>query len=669
MKEEKEEREVTQGEQLDKHSANSALKEGEIQNSKKEKKRNKKQKDSKKQTDDADKNYKKYIKYVVAGVILFILIMTTASFAYNNSTVAKFEKFIIHNQVEGVTYKESSNTLVYTLKPKARKAEVKKAEKVSHLTALRRNTGLYEVRIMKDYFTLNKDIYHTIQKNHVNFDVKTGTSVLSLVLRMVYIGFLLIIAISVLVSLKGMFGDIDLEKADTDGLTFDDVGGLSEVKKELNRLIYYLNNRDKVSDYVDKIPKGVLFEGAPGNGKTLLAKVIASVSNTPFFYVSAAEVEGSFVGEGSKRVKSIFKKLRKEIEKSGSAILFLDELDAVGMKRESRSVAETSQTLNQLLTELDGFKEEDNLLVIGATNLVSKLDSALIRSGRFDRIIKIPNPNEHDRKEIMNIYIEKKKDKFDDTVFRSDFVDVLSIQTEGFSSSDLSRLVSDALLMAFEEDCKVTNKHLRNAYLQIVMGLPSTEPIDEEKRKIVAYHESGHAIVTMLTSSLGYAAVAYGTIRPYGEFGGHISYIEPRRTLRKKSDYLNNVRVLLAGRAVENILLNGDYTDGAYNDLQKVRELLVTYVSKVGMSDNHKNYFNDVSSIFGEVSLPISNPVVDTEVNRLVAELSAEVDKMVADNFEEIKFLAEYLLEHTDIEREDIIRLYSEKYPKKEGII
>lgn len=599
----------------------------------------------------------KVLSYVLLGLVLIIAFSKAASLTTSPSTTKEFEKHILKNEVKKVNYIESAKTIKYTLKKDAQKAAEKKVKDKGFSKRTQVASGDFTVSVMNEYFTVNKTVYDTMKKNKVDFKVSKPSSVGNTIFRLVYFLFLLAIIFTAVTSIRSFKKGIDLEEADTKGLTFDDVAGLEEVKKEIKRVIHYLKNRDELAEYVDSIPKGILFEGAPGNGKTLLAKVIASEANAPFFYVSASEIEGSFVAEGARKVRNMFKEIRKVIENKGSAILFLDEIDSIGLKRENRSVAETSQTLNQLLTELDGFSESDNLLVIGATNLVANLDSALIRSGRFDRIIKIPNPGEKDRKKILDLYIEKKKDKFDSGVFESDFVEVLSVQTSGMSSSDLSRLVSDALLMALDEETKVTNAHLRNAYLQIVMGLPNSEQPDPVSRKIVAYHEAGHAIVSMLTSDLGYGAVAYGTIRPYGQFGGHISYIQNRSILSRRSEYLNRVKVLLAGRAVENIILSGDYTDGAANDLMQVRSTLNSYVAKLGMSETFINVSTDTKE---------NSELIEAEVNRLVKELTKEVDNLVSSNFSEIESFAAYLLEHQDIEREDIVRLYSEKYPKKE---
>lgn len=577
-------------------------------------------------------------KKILIAIAVLLTVGVIAGVVFNTVTIksgsmAKFERLVDQHKIKGVVVEENLGRITY---------ETKDAR--------------YRTAILRNYFEINPDVLAQLNDDKAKVVVKAGQSAMATAQSV----FSMLLVIALLLYLGKFLGGMSKVKLDyitDEKARFTDIGGMENVKKELNTLVAYMKSPDGLKEYVDKIPKGILFEGEPGNGKTLLARVLAGESNTPFFYISAADIEGSFVGQGASRVGAIFKDVKEAAAKHGKAILFLDELDAIGMNRSKRTVSETNQTLNKVLTELDGFTPNENILVIGATNLADSLDPALVRSGRFDRVIKIPSPSKKDRKLILELYLEKKRDKVEPIVWEIDYLEVLANQTQGFSSADLARLVNDALLMAFEDRSNVTILHLRESFLRVVMGLPSDESIHPEDDRIVAYHEAAHAVIGMVTSSLGARSIAYGTIKPYGQAAGHVSYVDESRMLMSKKMLENRVYCLLAGRAIEDSLLGGDFTSGASNDLMKVNQLLHRYVTEFGMSRTKPNFYADAN--FGDTKADW----IQEDVQELRERMYARTVNMVNDYREDIDLLANYLLEKREIDQDEILELFGEKYP------
>lgn len=582
-----------------------------------------------------NRNLKRFL-ILISSVFLVLTLygIVKESITVKKGDINKFEELVQEKKIKSIIVYEDVNKLRYTTN----------------------KDKIYETKILRNYFQIKPELLETINKNEVELKVSKSINAMATIMNIIYLAVFIIIFMYLYKMMVGM-SKVKLDSISNEKTKFEDIGGLDNVKKELRTLIAYLKDPDKLREYVDKIPKGILFEGDPGNGKTLLARVIAGESDTPFFYISGADIEGSFVAQGAGRVASIFKEVKKSALENGKAILFIDELDSIGIKREKRTVSETNQTLNKILTELDGFNENENILVIGATNLASHLDSALVRSGRFDRIIKIPMPSYTDRKKILELYLNKKLNILDEKVLELNYLDVLSKQTEGFSGADLERLVNDSALLAFEEGGNITIKLLRESYLRIVMGLPSDNELSEEDEKIIAYHEAAHAIVSMSTSSLGVRAVSYGTIKPYGNSGGHVSIVDNSSFLTKKSDMYNIVKQLLAGRAVEDKILKGDYTSGASNDLMKVNKIIYTYIVKYGMSSENENLFVDQD--YGD----LKSEWIQDEVKKIRETIYKETQEEVDSNFKNIELLAEYLLINKEIDQHEIIEMFEEYYP------
>lgn len=583
----------------------------------------------------------KKIRNIIIGAVALLLLLVTTTAIINNVIVkdgnlVSFEKLVKEDKIKSVVVKETLNELNYTTN----------------------KNKIYSMRILRNYFEINPEILNELKKNKVDLKITSGVHAGNLISQLISLLILAVILFFFINMFSGM-NKVNLENIQKEVTKFDDVGGLDNVKKELKTLVAYLKDPEALRTYVDKIPKGILFEGDPGNGKTLLARVIAGESDSPFFYISGADIEGSFVAQGAGRVGNIFKQVKKAAAEHGKAILFIDELDSIGTKREKRTVVETGQTINKILTELDGFTKNENILVIGATNLASQLDNALVRSGRFDRIIKIPMPGLGDRKKILDLYLSKKIDILDPVLKEINYVDTLAKQTDGFSGADLERLVNDSALMAFENKGLIDIKCLRESFLRIVMGLPNDAEVTEEEEKIVAYHESAHAVIAMATSEIGVGAISYGTIKPYGQAGGHVSIISENSFLYKKSDFYRIIKQLLAGRAVEDKLLDGDYTSGASNDLMKVNQLIHKYIIECGMSPDNENLYIDPNLT------DVKSDWIQEEVKKLRDKLYNETKIAIEENYNEIVKLADYLLEHKEIDQDKLIELFGERYPNK----
>lgn len=518
----------------------------------------------------------------------------------------------------------------------------------------------HKVKVSRYFYEGNKDLLDKLTEEGVNVVFKEKMNLGGLgssLFTLVFLAFM----IYILYNLVGGFGKVDLDYIESENTKFKDMAGYDNVKSELKDLIEYLKNPEKVKKYTDNIPRGILFEGDPGNGKTLLGRVIAGESETPFFYISGSDIEGKFVSQGSSKVGEIFKKVRETISKEGKAILFIDELDTVGMDRTKRTVTETNQTINKLLTELDGFKKSDNLLVIGATNLVEHLDKALVRPGRFDRVIKINMPTRKDRVEILNLYLSKKDESIvEEEIYEENYIDTLSRMTVGFSGSGLARLVNDASLLAYQKESKIDIGILRESYLRVVMGLPNDMLIREEDMEIVANHEAAHAVISMVTSRLGYRSVAYGTIKSYGNAMGHIAMVDEGSPFWRKSDFYNKIYVLLAGRAIEDRLLSGDFTSGASNDLMKVNQLLTKYLVESGMSEDNENIYVDPE--WGNLKAEW----LYEETKKIREKLYEETLDLVDKYWGEIEELSSFLLDKKEVNQHELKEMFGKKFPDKE---
>lgn len=441
------------------------------------------------------------------------------------------------------------------------------------------------------------------------------------------------------------------------GITFDNVAGVKESKMELEEVVDFLKNPKKYRDLGARIPKGVLLAGAPGTGKTLLAKAVAGEAGVPFFHTSGSEFEEMLVGAGASRVRDLFKKATK----AAPCIIFIDEIDAVAKKRGTvLHSGAGEQTLNQILVEMDGLEERENVIVLGATNRPDVLDPAILRPGRFDRMVVVQMPDAQGRKEILDVHAKNKK-------FAKDIdLDTLAKKTIGYSGADLENLLNEAAIMAAEDgDKEIGQDDLMEAFLKVKLGRKKDVADEKEILELTAYHEAGHAIVSKFTP--GSDPVEQISIIPRGMSGGVTVYLpeKERKSLHKKQ-MLAWIRSGVAGRAAEEIFLD-DISSGASSDIEQATEVAKEMVMKYGMSDklgmvkygdlnetSHLGYAYGGGRDYSEDTAK----VIDQEVKRLIDEGYEDAKKTLLAHKEDVEKLVKLLLEKEVVVREEFDALF-----------
>ena len=432
-------------------------------------------------------------------------------------------------------------------------------------------------------------------------------------------------------------------------ITFDDIAGQEELKKDLQFVVEFLKNPKKYSSIGARMPKGVVLYGPPGTGKTLTAKAIAGTAGVPFFSMSGSDFVEMYVGLGAKRVRNLYKKAREK----APCIIFIDEIDAVGSSRGINGNSEKDQTVNALLNELDGFNGKEGIITICATNRLEDLDAALIRPGRFDKQLAVPLPERDDRVKIMEVHTRGKKMAADVNY------DEIATMTVGFSGAAIEALFNEAAFIAVNEGCEeVKMSHVETAFYKMVMkGDKKTNQNsrDKEELKIVAYHESGHAIATKLYTK---DAVSKVTIISYTSGAGGVTFRTPQEMGLHSKNYIKNlIKVMYAGRACEELLLGSDdeITTGASNDIRQATNLIKQYLSIYGMND--KIGLINTFDLLGN-----QNPdIIMEEASKLSLELYEEVRKDMKNAFPCIEEIAKTLLEKETIsesELNEIIKKY-----------
>ncbi|XP_075683628.1 ATP-dependent zinc metalloprotease YME1L1 [Rhinoderma darwinii] len=426
-------------------------------------------------------------------------------------------------------------------------------------------------------------------------------------------------------------------------VTFEHVKGIEEAKQELQEVVEFLKNPQKFTVLGGKLPKGILLVGPPGTGKTLLARAVAGEADVPFYYASGSEFDEMFVGVGASRIRNLF----REAKTNAPCVIFIDELDSVGGKRiESPMHPYSRQTINQLLAEMDGFKPNEGVIIIGATNFPEALDNALIRPGRFDMQVTVPRPDVKGRTEILKWYLSKIK--YDHTLN----AEIIARGTVGFSGAELENLVNQAALKAaVDEKDMVTMKELEFAKDKILMGPERRSvEIDDKNKTITAYHESGHAIIAYFTKDA--MPINKATIMPRGPTLGHVSLLpENDRWSETRSQLLAQMDVSMGGRVAEEIIFGPEnVTTGASSDFDSATKIAKLMVTKFGMSEKlGVMTYSDT----GKLS-PETQAAIEQEVRALLKDSYERAKTLLKSHAKEHKHLAEALLMYETLDAKEI---------------
>lgn len=433
-------------------------------------------------------------------------------------------------------------------------------------------------------------------------------------------------------------------------MKFDDVAGLEEIKDDLMDIIDFLNNEEKYKSMDAKVPRGILLYGPPGTGKTLIAKAIAGEAKATFIYSSGSEFVEKYVGVGAKRVRMIFERARKE----APSIIFIDEIDALGAKRNSESNNEKDQTLNQLLIELDGFNNTSNVIVVAATNRMDLLDEALLRPGRFDRKIYVGNPNYYSRLKILEVHTKNKP--LDKKVQLKD----IATKTHGFSGAQLANIANEAALKAIKDKAKKINAdNFEFAIEKIAAGLEiKHSTVSDKEKRIVAFHEAGHAFVA---KTLNIDKVQKISIIPRDKALGYVlKFPTEDKFLYTKKELCDKVTVLLAGRASEEVFME-EVSTGASNDLKESTNIIYEIICSYGMGKNTQNTCID------ERLFKYYLDTIKDEASEMAKDAYNIALSLIKENEAIVKKIAEYLIKNETMNAEELDNIMDDK--KKKALI
>ena len=446
------------------------------------------------------------------------------------------------------------------------------------------------------------------------------------------------------------------EKGGELGITFKDVAGQAGAKQEVQEIVDFLKNPQKYTDLGGKIPKGALLVGPPGTGKTLLAKAVAGEAGVPFFSMSGSDFVEMFVGVGASRVRDLFQQAKQK----SPCIIFIDEIDAVGRARSKNPAMggndERENTLNALLTEMDGFGTNSGVIILAATNRADMLDSALLRAGRFDRQIHVDLPDLNERKEVFKVHL--KPVKIDDSVD----IDFLARQTPGFSGADIANVCNEAALIAARHNSQtVTKQNFLDAVDRIIGGLEKkTKVMTQAEKRSIAIHEAGHATISWFTEFAN--PLVKVSIVPRGQALGAAWYLPEERVLQTKEAMLDEMCSLLGGRAAEELFV-GHISTGAMNDLERTTKQAYGMIAYAGMSDKLPNvcYYNNAEYQFQKPYSETTAKIMDDEVLRMINEQYERAKKILTEHKEGHAQLAQLLIDREVIFAEDVEKIFGKR--------
>ncbi len=582
---------------------------------------------------------KKNIYKIIIWIAIIVLIGATVAFAFmSNSDKNKDEKTLAYDELllqikDGKIEKIEMTVGSTTIKVKQKDVEQEK-------TTIVPNTQVFVEYIQDELLNGNQIDFNQKQPNII---LKIADVLFSLLPTIMIVALFIVILKMQGLGEKGkVYGD----EGNTTNVKFDDVAGLEEEKTEMLEIVEFLKNPKKFNEMGAKIPRGILLCGKPGTGKTLIAKAIAGEAGVPFISMSGSEFIEMFAGLGASRVRKLFEKAKK----IAPCIIFIDEIDAIGSRRSSGSGAETenNQTLNQLLVEMDGFETNETVIVLAATNRPEMLDKALLRPGRFDRQITVTAPDVRGREEILKIHAKDKKIASD--------VSLKSIadDTAGFTGAELANVLNEAAIIAtIKKHREIEKDDIEEAVKKVTVGLEKhSRVISDKDKKLTAYHEAGHAIVSkFLATQLDVKEVS---IIPRGLAGGYTMYkTDEDKYYISKTEMEEKLIALLGGRAAEKVALN-DISTGASNDIEVATQIAKDMVTVYGMSDT-----------IGPISLKKEEPYevqpfgdeledqVGKEVREMIEQAYIKAQQILLANMDKLHAIAERLLEKEIISSEE----------------
>lgn len=623
--------------------------------------------------DNNNNNNKKPRQPIMLFVLFALIAMFITSLLYSSAgsstteaiTYTKFLKLVEEDQVKSVVFDGDQINIKLT-KDASYKSKSQKSQMQAQL--YKESTGQDLTMTYYTAYIADEDLLPLLKAHNVEIDGEIADStaviiynVLSFVIPIV----LLWILMSFLMKRMGG-GAMGVGKSNakvyvekSTGVTFKDVAGQDEAKESLQEVVDFLHNPQKYTAIGAKLPKGALLVGPPGTGKTLLAKAVAGEAGVPFFSLAGSDFVEMFVGVGASRVRDLF----KEAQKAAPCIIFIDEIDAIGKSRDSRYGGgndEREQTLNQLLAEMDGFDTSKGLLILAATNRPEVLDKALLRPGRFDRRIIVDRPDQKGRLETLKVHA--KDVSMDETVD----LDALALASAGLVGSDLANIINEAAIIAVKHDRKFVNqKDLFEAFELVAVGGKEKKDrvMSDKERKIVSYHEVGHALVSALQKNTEPVQKITIVPRTMGALGYTLQTPEEEKFLETKDELLAKITTFMGGRAAEQLVFESP-TSGASNDIENATSIARNMVTRFGMSDKfgmmglatvENQYLEGRASMTcGEQTAAL----VDQEILRIVTECYDKATTLLKENREVLDHISDYLYEHETITGKEFMKIF-----------
>ncbi|MDB9886935.1 ATP-dependent zinc metalloprotease FtsH [Polaribacter sp.] len=615
----------------------------------------------------------KFSSYWIYGAVFIALIifqfLNSDALASKSLSKNKFEEILNDNEIEKILVINNTTAQIYLTEEALAKSKYKDFKKG---TFYRPGSPIFEYNF-GDQQNFENEVSKAKDKNNLSVDMRNDnqTSIVESIFN--YLPFILLIGVW-LFFMKRMSGgggaggggqifNIGKSKAklfDKDTkvkTTFENVAGLEGAKEEVQEIVDFLKNPEKYTALGGKIPKGALLVGPPGTGKTLLAKAVAGEAGVPFFSLSGSDFVEMFVGVGASRVRDLF----KQAQQKSPSIIFIDEIDAIGRARGKNSMTggndERENTLNQLLTEMDGFGTDTNVIVVAATNRADVLDKALMRAGRFDRQIYVDLPNINERKEIFDVHIKPLKLGEDVKVA------FLAQQTPGFSGADIANMCNEAALIAARQDKKaIEHQDFLDAVDRIVGGLEKkNKVITPKEKKTIAFHEAGHATVSWMLEHA--APLVKVTIVPRGQSLGAAWYLPAERMIVQTEQMLDEMCATLGGRAAEKIIFNKIST-GALSDLEKVTKQARAMVTVYGLNEEVGNityYDSSGNDAFVKPYSEETAKTIDREISKMIEAQYVRAVELLSTHKEKLTTLAELLLEKEVIFKDDLEKIFGKR--------